>query len=216
MRGEHGRPRDVPAASGGIIPACAGSTALVVTVPLTLTGSSPHARGARRGANTTLVLSGDHPRMRGEHVARDLVHGAEGRIIPACAGSTSHESMRFSSIMGSSPHARGARTSPRASRRLGRDHPRMRGEHRCDDHQHRHRRGIIPACAGSTESPNPRQALTDGSSPHARGAHLTTCSIVRLIRKTYALVKVHSPCQLLEGPQSAIAQASYLPYFLAA
>ena len=132
----------------GIIPACAGSTirpALVVerledhprmrgehplagATAAVGTGSSPHARGARAATAARSPPRGDHPRMRGEHVelsrtreqsegssphargalALHASRGGEGRIIPACAGST----------------LRGVQV-----RHVGRDHPRMRGEH---------------------------------------------------------------------------------------
>ena len=91
----------------GIIPACAGST--------------------RRSWSST-ACSGDHPRMCGEHVEHGVtpvlqegssphVRGARfvpfsfrggGGIIPACAGST---------------------RAARDIKTLGRDHPRMCGEH---------------------------------------------------------------------------------------
>ena len=134
------------------------------------TGSSPHARGAPVSSTTPSVAR---------------------RIIPACAGSTSrptatarrwgdHPRMRGEHSLdkagdflneGSSPHARGA---PGARAILT------------------SAAGIIPACAGSTtvtaepdfhvgdhprmrgEHP-PHSLMTDeleGSSPHARGAHL--------------------------------------------
>ena len=153
---------------GGLIPACAGSTLIVVS------GDWP---------------SGAHPRMRGEHPGHGR-HGCCGRrLIPACAGSTAyreaagvaktaHPRMRGEHAMdpaagtlegGSSPHARGARV-------VVLRHPL--------DH------GLIPACAGSTlSSMNPCASLTAhprmrgehsrrvagetsnrGSSPHARGA----------------------------------------------
>ena len=132
----------------GIIPACAGSTTGVAasakvtrdhprmcgehgrlaTMPCRSPGSSPHVRGAQRLERQSCSLSG---------------------IIPACAGSTSWETLRRSSIrdhprmcgehsvkhnakgndQGSSPHVRGAR-------RRQQDHPGSQG--------------IIPACAGST------------------------------------------------------------------
>ena len=132
----------------GIIPACAGSTTGVAasakvtrdhprmcgehgrlaTMPCRSPGSSPHVRGAQRLERQSCSLSG---------------------IIPACAGSTSWETLRRSSIRdhprmcgehplvtssaspsaGSSPHVRGAR-------RRQQDHPGSQG--------------IIPACAGST------------------------------------------------------------------
>ena len=174
---------------GGIIPACAGSTA-------------PYATEGK--------LDWDHPRMRGEHNLRTYwswwqlgssphARGAPARekrfvdvvgIIPACAGSTiraappvggagDHPRMRgehgrlkrlAEAWAGSSPHARGA-----LAHLVARE-----GHH-----------GIIPACAGSTDPrrgglagcrdhPRMRGEHIDaikgffnfkGSSPHARGAH---------------------------------------------
>ena len=172
----------------GIIPACAGSTTGVAasakvtrdhprmcgehgrlaTMPCRSPGSSPHVRGAQRLERQSCSLSG---------------------IIPACAGSTSWETLRRSSIrdhprmfgehsvkhnakgndQGSSPHVRGAPTGDLLGVTIG---------------------GIIPACAGSTPtatrpSREPRdhprmcgEHLPDvslavplpGSSPHVRGA----------------------------------------------
>ena len=161
--------RAVRRAARRIIPACAGSTwnrgsngsasrdhprmrgehtRASVAFPV-LTGSSPHARGAPVNVENDSARSVDHPRMRGEHRLRDLTG---------------------LSVRGSSPHARGARRGgevPRArigiipacagstwssirSRATIRDHPRMRGEHRCS---------------------GPWWSWLQGSSPHARGAH---------------------------------------------
>ena len=176
------------AIASGIIPACAGSTlagrfvplcwwdhprmrgehATCTATPLISTGSSPHARGALNSNRSARVCAGiipacagsttesrsrgrglrDHPRMRGEHF---------------CI------SMRIYSLVGSSPHARGARPIECGT---------------CGAH------GIIPACAGSTRSrscattacgDHPRMRgehwrqfracqAAQGSSPHARGA----------------------------------------------
>ena len=189
MRGEHLRPNPTSATDpgssphargarvadlqgellGGIIPACAGSTRwkrhwawLPPRIIPACAGSTPFRTRFPPPAR-------DHPRMRGEHLgnacdlinpwgssphargarqpvgARDALNG----IIPACAGSTD---------------------SPRSRACLGRDHPRMRGEHNHGratplrtrgssphargaphrDAQRVPRRGIIPACAGST------------------------------------------------------------------
>ena len=131
-------------------------------------GSSPHARGAPHvngqiwrhvgiipacaGSTFTSTIPAflrwDHPRMRGEHLSVSVT-------VPARTGS--------------SPHARGARTtSDRENRGQGiipacagstmqslrslpkvRDHPRMRGEH-------------LPKSSAVLKR--------EGSSPHARGA----------------------------------------------
>ena len=152
----------------GIIPACAGSTARRVS-----------SWGAPR----------DHPRMRGEHSSatyssRDLpgssphARGARERearrvglagIIPACAGSTSR---------------------PSSQSRWRRDHPRMRGEHAApcclggsSTGSSPHARGaqayaaateilkgIIPACAGSTDFDSVPSAR-HWDHPRMRGEH---------------------------------------------
>ena len=132
-------------------------------------GSSPHTRGARDRHRPRRRLRGiipayagstgnwglvdhtlrDHPRIRGEH--------QENRYI-------------WTRSEGSSPHTRGAQKETRTSdapegiipayagstsgaapeSTPTRDHPRIRGEHRS-------------ACDGDT--------LSEGSSPHTRGAH---------------------------------------------
>ena len=136
--------------------------------------------------------AGSSPHARGAHVAGRALGPVVG-LIPACAGSTriclgvsprpwAHPRMRGEhdthdhpapNPHGSSPHARGARLPHLDVAGLGRlipacagstrhadqisggrgAHPRMRGEHRCVGVTHRHPRG---------------------SSPHARGARLTT------------------------------------------
>ena len=174
-------------------------------------GSSPHTRGAPNAASlcheafgiipayagsTSSIASPtrsarDHPRIRGEHVAADLLHRAQAGIIPAYAGSTKD------------PHVLHIRR---------RDHPRIRGEHEppadgdvepigSSPHTRgaRHRAPypapeprIIPAYAGSTvPAPTSTKGFADhprirgehvhvrqlpvremGSSPHTRGARI--------------------------------------------
>ena len=152
-------------------------------------GSSPRARGARRDAEFSTRRGGDHPRVRGEHSvvvtapflkegssprARGaLPHARRGagavRIIPACAGSTrwrsccsptswDHPRVRgehglvlavAAAVAGSSPRARGA-PEARVVAPVG--------------------RGIIPACAGSTDvAVRPGHAQRDH--PRVRGEH---------------------------------------------
>ena len=108
MRGEHYQPIDAGALLAGIIPACAGSTSISLTVLPCVPGSSPHARGAQLLRDCQLFV---------------------GRIIPACAGSTSSPFTFVLFSPGSSPHARGAPRSRTWRTRPWRDHPRMRGEH---------------------------------------------------------------------------------------
>ena len=167
VRGAHRRQPQLRQRAG-IIPACAGSTCW----------SRSTSRTVR-----------DHPRMCGEHATPRTDTPDSTGIIPACAGSTSvcflgkflvgdhprmcgeHFNCEEVALMrvGSSPHVRGAHLDRRLPRRES---------------------GIIPACAGSTwpASPpwhsswdHPRMCgehfifggdlpLTEGSSPHVRGA----------------------------------------------
>ena len=174
--------------ASGIIPACAGSTALLSLV---------------------VAAGQDHPRMRGEHRAsRGGQCGAKGSsphargalvyemcrlnpsgIIPACAGST-RARCGPGPWSGDHPRMRGEHASARPPARRGWDHPRMRGEHENTEHDvmtvqgsSPHARGahsvylaarslggIIPACAGSTPRACGR-SLGSRDHPRMRGEH---------------------------------------------
>ena len=153
------------------------------------TGSSPHTRGAPgfdsfwrrvRGiipayAGSTASgrawrrRSGDHPRIRGEHVTTFSAIDSPPGSSPHTRGALELHAARRKHLHGSSPHTRGARgrvhrhrrpvriipayagstMSVPTSRKLMEDHPRIRGEH----------------------PPQRLQAHeTGGSSPHTRGA----------------------------------------------
>ena len=134
----------------GIIPACAGST-LPLSSPAVRRWDHPRMCGEHDFRNSrSVTMSGSSPHVRG---ALNPLDGPSvtGGIIPACAGST--------------PADRPACTAPW-------DHPRMCGEHAlpaflpcCAPGSSPHvrgaplgcfdgmaLRGIIPACAGSTDS----------------------------------------------------------------
>ena len=149
MRGEHKSWFRSRRRARGIIPACAGSTGSLRLACLVLSGSSPHARGARAAASARSAARRDHPRMRGSTLPP---HAASKRAL------------------GSSPHARGARNGGIRNRQPGRDHPRMRGEHPETYVIADESKGIIPACAGSTVISALQLCEIRGSSPHARGA----------------------------------------------
>ena len=91
----------------GIIPACAGSTPDIQAV-LTLTRDHPRMCGEHTGLMVlSIVARGSSPHVRGAPSWQTLQQ-LNGRIIPACAGSTSR---------------------PTGRARTARDHPRMCGEH---------------------------------------------------------------------------------------
>ena len=113
---------------GGIIPACAGST--------------PPWRRCRRPR-------GDHPRMRGEHLEPLSVASSLAGSSPHARGAHLPVN-RAGVLVGIIPACAGSTMTRFPTRRSGRDHPRMRGEH-----------ATISLCGGQAE----------GSSPHARGAH---------------------------------------------
>ena len=154
--------------SGGIIPACAGSTN--VTSPVkNRYGDHPRMRGEHFPCSlVSHTRAGSSPHARGARLAVVEELGRPG-IIPACAGSTplplplafacrDHPRMRREHLKtiprllwrwGSSPHARGA-------------HVRVLTYHNCV--------GIIPACAGSTR-PRARRSTSSGDHPRMRGEH---------------------------------------------
>ena len=61
---------------------------MVQVSSVAVSGSSPHTRGARRVGRVRVQLEGDHPRIRGEHLAQHEVLDDALGIIPAYAGST--------------------------------------------------------------------------------------------------------------------------------
>ena len=168
----------LPGVSPGIIPACAGSTALrlrrvevardhprmrgehatdylFARVPM---GSSPHARGAPLGTGAVLRQLGIIPACAGSTVLSRSISCSE-KDHPRMRGEHSRAVFAAARHPGSSPHARGALYGPTGNGDAARDHPRMRGEH-------------PPTRLEVVGSP--------GSSPHARGAplagaHCTRC-----------------------------------------
>ena len=159
----------------GIIPAYAGSTA-VVDFSITARGDHPRIRGEHRAARSfRRRWRGSSPHTRGAR-SQQPRRADDGGIIPAYAGSTTVYSMW-----------------PRYSR----DHPRIRGEHVIGEPvtgerlgSSPHTRGallaepswrpdvrIIPAYAGSTRScPAPPARYRDH--PRIRGEHASCCALM--------------------------------------
>ena len=172
-------------------------------------GSSPHTRGAplltRRSwsvgriipayagstcpMSPTRRLSGDHPRIRGEHLGGGAVMRIEGgssphtrgappgyqaiavvfRIIPAYAGSTCTSTRRFPALT-DHPRIRGEHPPRRfAGRRRRGSSPHTRGA-RGDGLRGIAEHGIIPAYAGSTR-PSIPSPPTRRDHPRIRGEH---------------------------------------------
>ena len=178
----------VPPIVGRITPACAGNRSRLYCK--SRPGITPACAGNSARRKVKLLLSGDHPRLRGEQVALvlqvapqqgspPLARGTDfatrtersgTRITPACAGnSTAH--LRFP--------------------KLRRDHPRLRGEQEmhplygkhcvgspplargtvCGRLLHQDRAGITPACAGNS-SRHCRSRRNGGDHPRLRGEQL--------------------------------------------
>ena len=152
----------------GIIPACAGSTAVLENRVDYVVGSSPHARGARlllhrvnMGMGIIPACAGsteagpsmaetwrDHPRMRGEHASTDASCAAYWGSSPHARGARRYLMQKLF-CRGIIPACAGSTVQKQSVDRLSGDHPRMRGEH---------------WESSVTAVPN------WGSSPHARGA----------------------------------------------
>ena len=131
----------------GIIPACAGSTLLLL---LAMRTNHPRMRGEHsRSRRTAITAGGSSPHARGALGNRSrAVHGTG--IIPACAGSTHAPYMSEMWRSGIIPACAGSTRQRSWTWHLTRDHPRMRGEHSATILSNSVSFGIIPACAGST------------------------------------------------------------------
>ncbi len=157
------------ATQAGLIPACAGNTSLGIQ-HLLRNRAHPRLRGEHLLTVPHVIDSqGSSPPARGTR-QRIRAAGAGQGLIPACAGNTIFRMQ--------------SRRSPPA-------HPRLRGEHGVDGqlfnagsgssppargtHTVRRlagaRRGLIPACAGNTQS-RPASNGWERAHPRLRGEHL--------------------------------------------
>ena len=154
----------------GIIPAFAGNT-------------DPSRHRSTR--------SRDHPRIRGEHSRLHLVLNRRPGSSPHSRGTPSRCQWMFS-IPGIIPAFAGNTIMRWIRRNIGRDHPRIRGEHPEESSQEASgrgssphsrgtrvlrpwrddRHGIIPAFAGNTRPVNAKITLTKDH-PRIRGEHST-------------------------------------------
>ena len=151
-----------------IIPACAGSTG-VVLMRFFPNGIIPACAGSTKRFSSTEMPFRDHPRMCGEH----LDAGSEQK---PCPGSSPHVrgALRSGRIGGQDrgiiPACAGSTLTLLAAGECSGDHPRMCGEHHVNHHntsissgssphvrgaradgvENAGQCGIIPACAGST------------------------------------------------------------------
>ena len=187
MRGEHHTPVRKRRRRQGSSPHARGT--LVVRLP---TGDGdgiiPACAGNTRCRCDCRLHHGDHPRMRGEHIAN--VDGG-----PDMQGSSPHARGTLPIVKqyvfrdGIIPACAGNAAASARPRCQSRDHPRMRGEHQLRADSGGGLRGIIPACAGNTdvsltprpeagdhprmrgehENREPNDNAVGGSSPHARG-----------------------------------------------
>ena len=151
IRGEHTRPTSIKAICSGSSPHTRGAR-LAPGRPNCVMRIIPAYAGSTTSATSPRSSAPDHPRIRGEHLAHQLIGDRRVGIIPAYAGSTN--------------------TDPAPTPAAG-DHPRIRGEHAdgpcvrfSGPGSSPHTRGapseslptsglrrIIPAYAGSTAAP---------------------------------------------------------------
>ena len=168
IRGEHDDKRRAGQPRSGIIPAYAGSTGQHTPSHRPASGSSPHTRGAPvkplRGGVAHRIIPAyagstrappsastrlrDHPRIRGEHLAKSLTEKLGGGSSPHTRGALDCRP-EGRVLMGIIPAYAGSTPPAPKSRNTGRDHPRIRGEH-------------VDGWEGA--------GWARGSSPHTRGA----------------------------------------------
>jgi hypothetical protein len=187
LRGEHARAssrggttRDSPPlARGARVVALAGDVVL---------GLTPACAGSTSPSATPPTASRTHPRLRGEHVApasRDRLRTDSpplARGAPALGDG-------WRSVYGLTPACAGSTRTPSGRGRRGRTHPRLRGEHpasgspsstasspplargaRLHGPPRARRRGLTPACAGSTHH-GPGRPMGRRTHPRLRGEH---------------------------------------------
>ena len=155
---------------GRIIPAYAGSTESLIVEPSAIE---------------------DHPRLRGEHWARGVFRGDRNGSSPLTRGALPAVAAPLFQT-GIIPAYAGSTFCHAESECLGKDHPRLRGEHRCTSSLTSTTRGsspltrgarytfevglerigIIPAYAGSTVRLSKRKLILRDH-PRLRGEHST-------------------------------------------
>ena len=156
---------------GGLIPACAGKTALLTPKP-----APPWAHPRVCGENGAIDLGsrpmlGSSPRVRGKRRSSSAPP-RRPRLIPACAGKTARRRRRpqparaHPRVCGENPSIESHLSPPDGSSPRVRGKPRLAGL--------RVVRGrLIPACAGKTATRTPNPGPT-GAHPRVCGENLTT------------------------------------------
>ena len=146
-------PERVPVRPAGLIPACAGKTAVAAS-PRTGTGAHPRVCGENSlPDHRHLDSRGSSPRVRGKHRGCHLLLRCWG-LIPACAGKTTRgRENRLQRWAHPRVCGENASRRPLISSRGG-SSPRVRGK-RPSLRQPRHSARLIPACAGKTSGPSP-------------------------------------------------------------
>ena len=201
-RGEHASGHHQRRPGRRFIPAGAGNTPRRRRIVIAVSGSSPRARGTRRGTGQRGLRSTVHPRGRGEHDPDYLVQDRQQRFIPAGAGNTPALVVLDRPHTGSSPRARGTPPWAQPYRWRASVHPRGRGEHVLGDRlvapadgsspRARGTRTIdariktwerfIPAGAGNTARAASPVTGGSGSSPRARGTPLRETMMIHALR----------------------------------
>ena len=124
---------------------------------------------------STREARGSSPRVRGKQGGESYAARRSG-LIPACAGKTPRASSLPNQVP-AHPRVCGENTVTRAESitSIG-SSPRVRGK-RAQSHRCRHRSGLIPACAGKTESPRFDRAR-NWAHPRVCGENFSSCSIL--------------------------------------
>ena len=134
-----------------------------------MAGSSPHTRGARDGRDAELEDHRIIPAYAGSTAQRIAVDGAPADH-PRIRGEHTYANMEQESILGSSPHTRGAHHHHKEGKVNGRIIPAYAGSTGCSattppspaDH---------PRIRGEHDAAWVQRPCVEGSSPHTRGAH---------------------------------------------
>ena len=162
-----------------LIPACAGTTYKVIP-RLRQIWAHPRLRGDYREKSTDSPSSrGSSPPARGLHCTK-AVSSSFARLIPACAGTTLHDN-GVNTRIGAHPRLRGDYITTLTPLKTAQgSSPPARGLHllfssfRCPSR-------LIPACAGTTPTPN-RNCRCPLAHPRLRGDYSLVDLLCKLLR----------------------------------
>ena len=149
LRGEHKDEFSTLAADRGPPPPARGARRAVLALPAEV-GTTPACAGSTWTGPATRPVTGDHPRLRGEHLlSKRRVREFSGPPPPA-RGAQAHL-LGEAGVGGTTPACAGSTTVRFVRVAISRDHPRLRGEHHASTMARNQSKGPPPPARGARD-----------------------------------------------------------------